>query len=80
MALKWLLNFKNPEGQMARLIERLQFYDFNLEYRAWWSHQNADPLSQKPCEESYKYCEHIESKKELRRIQAKKVQVVPEDQ
>ncbi|CAF4847904.1 unnamed protein product [Pieris macdunnoughi] len=27
-ALKWLLQFKNPEGQVARWIEQLQEYDF----------------------------------------------------
>ena len=32
-ALKWLLNFKNPEGQVARWIQRLQEYDFEIQHR-----------------------------------------------
>ena len=33
-ALKWLLQFKNPEGQVARWIERLQEFDSDIEHRA----------------------------------------------
>ncbi|CAK1601322.1 unnamed protein product [Parnassius mnemosyne] len=44
-ALKWLLQFKNPEGQVARLIELLQEYDFVIEHRSGKSHGNADALS-----------------------------------
>lgn len=29
-SLKWLLNFRNPEGQVARWMEKLQEYDFEL--------------------------------------------------
>ncbi|KAG5896052.1 hypothetical protein JTB14_011047 [Gonioctena quinquepunctata] len=43
-ALKWLLQFKNPEGQVARWIERLQEFDFEIEHRAGTSHKNADAL------------------------------------
>ena len=32
-ALKWLLNSRNPEGQIARWIERLQHYNFQIEHR-----------------------------------------------
>ncbi len=32
-ALKWLMNFRQPEGQVARWIERLQQYDFITEHR-----------------------------------------------
>lgn len=28
VALKWLMQFRNSEGQIARLIKRLQEYDF----------------------------------------------------
>ena len=31
-ALKWLLNFRNPEGQIAQWIERLQHYDSQIEH------------------------------------------------
>ena len=32
-SLRWLLSFKNPEGQMARWLKKLQQYDFNIEHR-----------------------------------------------
>ena len=28
--LTWLKNFKEPEGQMAKLLERLQEFDFTV--------------------------------------------------
>lgn len=48
-ALRWLLNFKNPEGQIARWFELLSSYDFVVEHRAGRSHGNADALSRRPC-------------------------------
>ena len=33
-ALKWLLNFKNPEGQLARWIEVLSGYSLTIQHRA----------------------------------------------
>ena len=30
--LTWLLNFRNLEGQIARLIQRLQEYDFEIRH------------------------------------------------
>lgn len=32
-ALQWLRKFRNPEGKLARWIERLESYDYVLEYR-----------------------------------------------
>ena len=51
-SLQWLLTFKNPEGQMARWLEKLQTYDFRIEYRADKGHQNTDVLSRRPCFEA----------------------------
>ncbi|MBN3314449.1 TRI67 protein, partial [Atractosteus spatula] len=48
-SLTWLLNLKELEGQMARWIEILQKYDFTVVHRAGSRHQNADPLSRRPC-------------------------------
>jgi len=48
-SLQWLLNFKNPEGQIARWLNKLQTYDFCIVYRTGRSHQNADVLSCQPC-------------------------------
>ena len=48
-ALRWLLNFKNPEGQLARWLKMLGTYDLVIEYRPGQKHLNADTLSRRPC-------------------------------
>ena len=48
-SLTWLRNFKEPEGQTARWIERLQEYDFTIVHRPGKKHGNADALSRLPC-------------------------------
>lgn len=63
ISLKWLMSFKNLEGQLARWLERLQQYDFEIIYRKGQSHKNADGLSRRPCLEiNCKYCSKIELK------------------
>ena len=37
-SLQWILNFKRPEGQLARWMEVLQMYDFTIEHRAGLKH------------------------------------------
>ncbi|GBM48168.1 Retrovirus-related Pol polyprotein from transposon 297 [Araneus ventricosus] len=59
---RWLLNFKEPEGQIARWIERLQEYDFEIQHRKGTSHGNADALSRRPCRESCKKCTNAKKK------------------
>ncbi|MGL5706847.1 MAG: reverse transcriptase domain-containing protein [Aeromonas sp.] len=44
-ALRWLRNFKDPEGQVARWQEQLQEYDFECVHRPGTRHMNADALS-----------------------------------
>lgn len=61
-ALKWLLQFKSPEGQVARWIESLQEYDFDIEHRPGSTHKNADALSRRPCVQDCKHCSRIEEK------------------
>ncbi|GBL63530.1 Transposon Ty3-I Gag-Pol polyprotein [Araneus ventricosus] len=61
-SLRWLLNFKEPEGQIARWIQRLQEYDFEIQHRKGTSHGNADALSRRPCTESCKHCTNAEKK------------------
>ncbi|GBO33123.1 Retrovirus-related Pol polyprotein from transposon 297 [Araneus ventricosus] len=61
-SLRWLLNFKEPEGQIARWIQRLQEYDFEIQHRKGTSHRNADALSRRPCKESCKQCTNAEKK------------------
>lgn len=43
-SLTWLKNFKEPEGQMARWLERLQEFDFANVHRQGRKHSNADAL------------------------------------
>ncbi|KAK3083081.1 hypothetical protein FSP39_013432 [Pinctada imbricata] len=47
--LRWLLNFKNPEGQMARWLETLAMFNMTIEHRPGTQHKNADSLSRKTC-------------------------------
>ena len=47
--LTWLRNFKDPEGQLARWLEKLQEFDFTIVHRQGRSHSNADALSRLPC-------------------------------
>lgn len=44
-SLKWLLSFRNPEGQVARWIEQLSEFDFEVLHRSGKNHTNADALS-----------------------------------
>ena len=59
-SLRWLLNFKNPEGQMARWLEVLFSYDMEIEHRPGVKHKNADFLSRLPC----KQCNHCNIEKD----------------
>lgn len=44
-ALYWLLRKKDPEGQMARWVTKLQVYHMDIEHRPGLKHGNADALS-----------------------------------
>ena len=55
-SLTWLHNFKEPEGQLARWIEKLQEYDFTIFHRPGKQHQNADALSRRPDEQLSQNC------------------------
>ena len=48
MALRWLLSFKEPSGQIARWLERLAEFDFDIEHRPGQNHGNADGVSRRP--------------------------------
>ena len=47
--LKWLYQVKDPEGQVAWWIEKLQEFDFEVIHRRGLRHTNADALSRLPC-------------------------------
>ncbi|KAK3086157.1 hypothetical protein FSP39_014434 [Pinctada imbricata] len=44
-ALKWMMTFREPEGQLARWLDSLSEYDFEILHRAGKIHRNADALS-----------------------------------
>lgn len=48
-SLRWLLNFKQPDGQLARWLEILSMYDTTIEHRHCSQDQNADALSRRSC-------------------------------
>lgn len=47
-SLRWLYNFKQPEGQVARWIEFLEGFRFKIVHRPGRLHNNADALSRYP--------------------------------
>ncbi|GFX37836.1 retrovirus-related Pol polyprotein from transposon 412 [Trichonephila clavipes] len=61
-SLTWLLNFKNPEGQIARWIQRLQEYDVEIRHRKGSAESNGDVPSRRPFPENSKYCSRIKKK------------------
>ena len=59
-ALRCLTNFKNPEGQIARWLEVLATYDFEICHRPGRIHSNADLLSRRPyLSYDCQYCDRI---------------------
>ena len=50
-ALTWFMSFKEPKGHMARWLEKLQEYDFEIKHRSGRKHTNADALSRLPCKQ-----------------------------
>ena len=50
-ALRWLTNFKDPQGQVARWLEVLGAYDYEIRHRPRLRHGNADSMSRGPCQQ-----------------------------
>ena len=50
------LQVKEPEEQLTRWIEFMSSFSYEIEYRAGQRHQNADALSQRPCNDGCKWC------------------------
>lgn len=50
-SLQWLIRMKEPEGQLARWLEKLGEYDFQVVHRPGRYHGNADSFSRRPCRE-----------------------------
>jgi len=55
------------EGKLARWMEKLQQYNFEIIYRKARLYANADGLSRRPCASAQcRYCTKIEMKKALK--------------
>ena len=46
-SLRWLMNFKDPEGLISRWLLSLQPFNFEIKHRKGINHGNADGLSRK---------------------------------
>ncbi|XP_036146013.1 uncharacterized protein LOC118646668 [Monomorium pharaonis] len=63
VSLKWLLSFRDLEGQLGRWLEKLQQYEFEVHHRKGLIHKNADGLSRRLCKTNgYGYCSRVEEK------------------
>ena len=52
-SLRWLLNYRDADGMLARWLAKLQAFDFTIEHRPGVQHGNADGLSRcKKCKNS----------------------------
>ena len=73
-ALRWLTNFQDPQGQVARWLEVLGTYDFEIQHRAGIRHNNADALSRGPCRQCGRegVCQVAKPAKVLTRAAAKR--------
>jgi len=68
-ALRWLKTLKEPEGQLARWLGRLEQYNYRVEHRPGRVHNNADSLSRRPCEPGCAHCARKEPDTVCRRLQ-----------
>ena len=60
-SLMWLCRRKEPSDQVARWLETLAEFKYNLSHRAGLKHGNADGLSRRPCGDC-KQCKRIEER------------------
>lgn len=65
-SLKWLFSFKEPVGQLARWVERLRVFEFEMEHSAGKRHGNSDALSWIPCPDPCKHCQHCKTTEKKR--------------
>lgn len=73
-SLKWLKNFKDPDGQIARWISTLDTYDMIIEHRSGKSHGNADALSRIPEGDADDNSQNVERMRVITRSQMKSEQ------
>lgn len=63
--LIWLLNFRQPEGQLARWVEVHQEFNFSIQHRTGLQLTNIDVLSRCPyLSEECRYCRRKEERRQ----------------
>jgi hypothetical protein len=67
-ALTQLMSSKNAEGQTAVWIQCLQEYNFTSKHHQGRKHNNADALSQQPCQEECTHCHDVEAWANIRQV------------
>ena len=69
-SLRWLMRFKDPEGQLARWLEVISAYELEIQHRAGKQHGNADSLSRLPCSQCgfYDDWEEAEQTEHVRKV------------
>ena len=63
--LRSVLKVKEPEGQLARWIELLSPFNYEIEYREGQPHQSADAMSRRPCSDGCKWCKEWKKAEEM---------------
>ena len=58
-SLCWLMNFKDPDGQIARWLEILAPFDFEIQHRPDKKHENVDAFSQIPCKQCGRHAQEV---------------------
>ena len=56
-SLRWLLNFRNPSGMLARWFEILYQFHFTIEHRPGALHTVPDSLSRRPVNQTEQGCQ-----------------------
>ena len=73
-SLRWLHNFREPEGQVARWLAILSAYNFQVIHRPGVQHRNADALSHNPC----KQCGHTQEQEVAADVAATQTSLIPQ--
>ena len=72
-SLRWLHNFKEPEGQVARWLELLSEFDYRVIHRPGAQHLNADSLSRKPCSQCGMFSETNQDQDQICQVAANSI-------
>ena len=73
-SLKWLHNFREPEGQVARWLAILSEYNFQVIHCPGAQHKNADALSHSPC----KQCDNAQEQAVAANVAATQSSMLPQ--